>query len=126
VLRRVAIFIGPFTLEAALAVGEVGGIDQSEIEGAVENLVNKSLIVAWPGYRSMLYRLLDTTRSYALEKLAASGEHHSMAACHASYLSQLSERGGIENDASRLRKIPARVRRLRPAVGNLERLRFEE
>ena len=72
VLRRVAIFIGPFTLEAALAVGEEGGIDQSEIEGAVENLVNKSLIVVWPSYRGMLYRLLDTTRSYALEKLAAS------------------------------------------------------
>src|SRR5882672_1526867 len=90
-LRRVAIFIGPFTLEAALAVGEEGGIEQSEIEGAVENLVNKSLIVVWPSYRGMLYRLLDTTRSYALEKLAASGEHHPTAARHASHLSQLSE-----------------------------------
>jgi predicted ATPase/DNA-binding winged helix-turn-helix (wHTH) protein len=91
VLRRVAIFIGHFTLEAALAVADEGGIDQSEIEGAVENLVNKSLIVAWPSYRGMLYRLLNTTRSYALEKLAASGEHHSIAARHASHLSQLSE-----------------------------------
>ena len=91
VLRRVAIFIGPFTLEAALAVGEEGGIDQSEIEGAVGNLVNKSLMVVWPSYRGMLYRLLNTTRSYALEKLAASGEHHPTAARHASHLSQLSE-----------------------------------
>jgi hypothetical protein len=32
--------------------------------------------------------LLDTTRSYALEKLAASGEHNSIAARHASHLSQ--------------------------------------
>src|SRR3984885_6850644 len=60
VLRRVAIFIGPFTREAALAVGEQGGIERSEIEGAVETLVNKSLIVAWPSTRGMLYRLLDT------------------------------------------------------------------
>jgi predicted ATPase/DNA-binding winged helix-turn-helix (wHTH) protein len=94
VLRRVAIFIGPFTLEAALAVGEEGGIEQSEIEGAVENLVNKSLIVVWPSYRGMLYRLLDTTRSYALEKLAASAEHNSIAARHASHLSQSLENNG--------------------------------
>ncbi|WP_045008272.1 winged helix-turn-helix domain-containing protein [Bradyrhizobium sp. LTSP857] len=88
VLRRVAIFIGHFSLEAACAVAEQEGIDRSEIEGAVENLVNKSLIVAWPSYRRMLYRLLDTTRSYAWEKLAESGEHHSMAARHASHLSR--------------------------------------
>jgi predicted ATPase len=88
VLRRVAIFIGHFSLEAACAVAGQGGIDRSEIEGAVENLVNKSLIVAWPSYRRMLYRLLDTTRSYAWEKLAESGEHHSMAERHASHLSR--------------------------------------
>jgi predicted ATPase/DNA-binding winged helix-turn-helix (wHTH) protein len=88
VLRRVAIFIGHFSLEAACSVAEQGGIDGSEIEGAVESLVNKSLIVAWPSYRRMLYRLLDTTRSYAWEKLAESGEHYSMAARHASVLSR--------------------------------------
>jgi predicted ATPase/DNA-binding winged helix-turn-helix (wHTH) protein len=97
VLRRVAIFIGPFTLDAALAVGEEGGIDQSEIEGAVENLVNKSLIVVWPSYRGMLYRLLDTTRSYVLEKLGLSGERHSIAARHANFSIQLleSSRGNL-------------------------------
>ncbi len=57
VLRRLAIFIGHFSLEAAFAVAEQGGIYRSEIEGAVENLVNKSLIVAWPSYRGVLYRL---------------------------------------------------------------------
>jgi predicted ATPase/DNA-binding winged helix-turn-helix (wHTH) protein len=91
VLRRVAIFIGHFTLEAALAVGKEEEIGQLEIESAVENLVNKSLILVWPSHRGMLYRLLNTTRCYALEKLAASGEHHSIAARHASHLSQLSE-----------------------------------
>ena len=68
---------------------EEGGIDQSEIEGAVENLVNKSLIVVWPSYRGMLYRLLDTTRSYALEKLAASAEHNSIAARHCSHFESI-------------------------------------
>ncbi|WP_164988429.1 ATP-binding protein [Bradyrhizobium betae] len=97
VLRRVAIFVGHFSLEALVAVAEQGGIDRSEIASAVENLVNKSLIVAWPSYRRMLYRLLGTTRSYALEKLAASGEHNSMAAHHAGYLSRSLEdnRGNV-------------------------------
>src|SRR5216683_1279070 len=90
-LRRVAIFIGHFTLEAALAVGKEEEIGQLEIESAVENLVNQSLILVWPSHQGMLYRLLNTTRCYALEKLAASGEHHSIAARHASHLSQLSE-----------------------------------
>ncbi len=88
VLRRVAIFIGHFSLEAAFAVAGQEGIFPSEIEVAVENLVNKSLIAAWPGRGGMLYRLLDTTRAYALEKLATSGEHNSTAARHADHLSQ--------------------------------------
>lgn len=88
VLRRVAIFVGHFSLEALFAVAEQGGIVRSEIASAVEHLVNKSLIVAWPSYRRMLYRLLNTTRSYALEKLAACGEHNSIAARHANYLSR--------------------------------------
>jgi predicted ATPase/DNA-binding winged helix-turn-helix (wHTH) protein len=125
VLRRVAIFIGYFKKQAALAVADEAGIDQSELESAVENLVNKSLIVAWHSYRGILYRLLNTTRCYALAKLGASGEHQSIAARHASYLSQLSERGGIEDAAGHLRKIREGVRHLRPGVGGpgLERVK---
>jgi predicted ATPase/DNA-binding winged helix-turn-helix (wHTH) protein len=127
VLRRVAIFIGAFTLEAAFAVAEQGGIGRSEVEGALETLVNKSLMLEWPGDRGKLYRLLNTTRGYALDKLAASGEHHSTAVRHASHLSQLSEHGGIDDAAGHLRKIPGRIRHLSPAVGDaaLERVKFE-
>jgi predicted ATPase/DNA-binding winged helix-turn-helix (wHTH) protein len=97
VLRRVAIFPGQFSLEAVFAVAEQGGVSRPEIESAVENLANKSLIVAWSGQLGMLHRLLDTTRSYALEKLAASGEYNSTAARHASYFSQSlrNDRGGV-------------------------------
>lgn len=127
VLRRVAIFIGQFTLEAALAVVDEEGIDRSEIEGAVENLVNKSLLVASPGYQGTMYRLLNTTRAYALAKLATSGELRVIAMRHASHLSQLSERGSIEDAAVHLHKIPGRVSRLRTAVGEaaLERVKFK-
>ena len=73
-LRCVAIFVGHFTLEAALAVAEEVGIEESEVAGALGNLVNKSLIGVWTSSRGPYYRLLDTTRAYALEKLATSGE----------------------------------------------------
>jgi predicted ATPase/DNA-binding winged helix-turn-helix (wHTH) protein len=84
-LRRVAIFVGHFTLEAALEVAEEAGIDGSEIAGALGNLVNKSLIGLSTSSRGPCYRLLDTTRAYALEKLAISGEQDSIAERHASF-----------------------------------------
>jgi predicted ATPase len=90
-LRRVAIFVGHFTLEAALAVAEEVGIDESEIAGALGNLVNKSLIGVWTSSRGPCYRLLDTTRAYALEKLATSGEQDSIAERHASFSIQMLE-----------------------------------
>src|SRR6266550_7480310 len=90
-LRRVAIFVGHFTLEAALAVAEEVGIDESEIAGALGNLVNKSLIGVWTSSRGPCYRLLDTTRAYALEKLATSGEQDPIAERHASFSIQMLE-----------------------------------
>lgn len=90
-LRRVAIFVGHFTLEAALAVAEDVGIDETGITGALGNLVNKSLIGVWTGARGPCYRLLDTTRAYALEKLATSGELDSIAGRHASFSIQMLE-----------------------------------
>src|SRR6266849_2555949 len=90
-LRRVAIFVGHFALEAALAVAEEVGIDESEISGALGNLVNKSLIGVWASSRGPCYRLLDTTRAYALEKLATSGEQDSIAERHASFSIQMLE-----------------------------------
>jgi predicted ATPase/DNA-binding winged helix-turn-helix (wHTH) protein len=96
VLRRVAIFIGHFTLEAALAAAEEEGIGKSDVADAMRNLVDKSLIGARVDSRGTFYRLLDTTRSYALEKLATSGEHDSIAARHASFATALLEAGSVD------------------------------
>lgn len=90
-LRRVAIFVGHFTLQAVLAVGQEEGIDKPETVAALGNLVNKSLIGVWTNWRGPFYRLLDTTRAYALEKLASSGEHDSIAERHASFAIQMLE-----------------------------------
>jgi predicted ATPase/DNA-binding winged helix-turn-helix (wHTH) protein len=106
VLRRVAIFIGQFTLEAAYAVAKTCEIDQFEIESAVNSLVNKSLIEVRITSRGSLCRLLDTTRSYALEKLNLSGEYDSTADRHANILIKVleSNRGGpiVPEPADRL------------------------
>jgi predicted ATPase/DNA-binding winged helix-turn-helix (wHTH) protein len=117
VFRRVAIFIGHFTLEAALAVGKEGEIGQFEIESAVENLVNKSLMGVRTSSRGTLYRLLDTTRGYALEKLAVSGEHDSIAARHANFSIQLleSNRGNLFD----LEPAEAPAGALRDYLGNI-------
>jgi predicted ATPase/DNA-binding winged helix-turn-helix (wHTH) protein len=88
VLRRIAILVGWFTLEAALAVAEEQGIDQSDIVNAVGGLVDKSLIGSATDHQGISYRLLDTTRTYALEKLDASGEVDCIAARHADFLTR--------------------------------------
>jgi len=94
-LRRVAIFVGYFTLEAALAVAEEAGVDPSEIAGALGNLVDKSLVVVRTSSEGPGYRLLDTTRAYALEKLASSGEQGAIAGRHASFSIRMLESNPI-------------------------------
>src|SRR5882762_4390644 len=116
-LRRVAIFVGHFTLEAALAVAQEAGIDGSEIAEALENLVNKSLIGVWTGSRGACYRLLDTTRAYALEKLAVSGEQDSIAERHASFSIQMLESNPV--NLFDLESTEAAANTVRDYLGNI-------
>ena len=95
VLRRVAIFAGHFTLEAAIAVAAEDGMDEPAVADAVGSLAEKSLIGVRIDSGGTFYRLLDTTRSYALEKLAAGGEHEAIAARHADFLIELLESNRI-------------------------------
>jgi predicted ATPase len=95
VLRRVAVFVGRFTLKAVLMVAEEE-IGHSEVVDAVGTLVEKSLIGNRFDDQEISYRLLDTTRSYALEKLVASGEHDTIAARHANLMIQLLEANSVD------------------------------
>ena len=67
VLRRLAVFVGHFTLDAALEVITSAALDRSTVFGAIDSLVAKSMVAAQPIGAMMRYRLLDTTRAYALE-----------------------------------------------------------
>ena len=68
-LRRLGVFRGGFTLESAAAVIVGEHIEPREVFGSITQLVAKSLLNVEVGDEEVFYRLLDTTRSYALEKL---------------------------------------------------------
>jgi predicted ATPase len=74
VFRRLAILVGAFTLESAIAV--VAGTDKSplKIASIVESLVMKSLVTASVGDGEVRFRLFEATRAYALNKLPECGE----------------------------------------------------
>jgi predicted ATPase len=99
ILRRLSVFVGPFTPEAAAAVVSGDGLSAAATMEAIDNLVTKSLI-APSGARTLRYRLLDTTRTYALGKLSEAGEAKRIAQRHAEYFHGLFERAEAETSSS--------------------------
>src|SRR6266536_4214324 len=89
VLRRLGVFVGAFTLDAASAVAAGVDIPASEVAESVANLVGKSLVSADVGGALVDYRLLETTSAYAREKLIESGELEDFARRHAEYYRDL-------------------------------------
>lgn len=85
VFRRLGVFAGSFSLEAAMAVVAAGRIDRWTVADALAGLVDKSL-VALETPEPPRYRLLETLRLYAREMLVASGEWDRLAESHARYL----------------------------------------
>jgi predicted ATPase/DNA-binding SARP family transcriptional activator len=76
--RRLAIFAGGFTLEAAENVSVGGAIAPRKIVDLLARLVDKSLVIG-TGRR---FRLLDTIRQYAAERLDQAAEHDTVALRH--------------------------------------------
>jgi predicted ATPase/DNA-binding winged helix-turn-helix (wHTH) protein len=96
VLCRLGVFVGAFTLDAASAVASSVDVLASEVTDAIADLVAKSLLSADVGGAVVHYRLLETTRAYAREKLIESAEFHHVARRHAEYLRDLFERADAE------------------------------
>src|SRR6267378_773254 len=96
VLRRLAAFVGDFTAAAASLVAAGGEIAASEVVLSLANLVTKSLVTVEVGSVTAYYRLHETTRGYALEKLAESGEFEQVARRHANYYRDLFDRAETE------------------------------
>jgi predicted ATPase len=90
--RRLAVFVGGWTLEAAEAVCPGDGLDPSDVLDALTGLIDKSLVVA----DDERYRFLETLRQYALDRLGAAAEAVALRARHATYVA------AFANDAQRL------------------------
>ncbi len=89
VLRRQSVFVADFSLEAAGSIAFGTEARLADVMTAVESLVAKSLMVPSIIDGSTYYRLLDTTRVYALKRLDESGERDLMARRHALYFRDL-------------------------------------
>ena len=96
VLRRLAVFVGHFTLDAALAVVTSASVDRSLVFGAIDSLVAKSMVATSPLGAMMRYRLLDTTRAYALEIIVDDAELADLAVRHAAYYRRWLEQSGTD------------------------------
>jgi predicted ATPase/DNA-binding winged helix-turn-helix (wHTH) protein len=96
VLRRLAVFVGHFTLDAALEVASGATLDQSVVFGAMDSLVAKSMVATRPMGAMMRYRLLDTTRAYALDIAIDDVVLADLNARHAAYYQRWLEQNGNE------------------------------
>jgi DNA-binding CsgD family transcriptional regulator len=83
--RRLAVFLGGFDLDAAQVVGGGGDVQRYQVLDQLTLLVDKSLVVAENTGGRTRYRLLETVRQYALEKLAESGEADAIRSRHRDY-----------------------------------------
>jgi predicted ATPase/DNA-binding winged helix-turn-helix (wHTH) protein len=97
--RALGIFAGGFAVAAAAAVAIGATTAGDDAIDRLADLVAKSLVVADASGTKPRFRLLDTTRAYAIEKLDESGERERIACRHAEYYRELIERAEREVSA---------------------------
>ena len=83
VLRRLAVFAAAFDVASACVVAAEADGDSADVLEALTNLGSKSLLGVHPSEGQVLYRLLETSRAYALEKLTVSEESQEIRRRHA-------------------------------------------
>ncbi len=88
VFRRLGVFAGGFTLEAAEAIVTGEDIDGTAVADLVERLAARSLLVVAPD-ADLRLRMLEPVRQYACDQLAASGEHRVVEMRHLSWVRAL-------------------------------------
>lgn len=98
VFRRLAVFSDGFSVEGAQLVGCDAQIDQWAVLDILNALVDKSLVLVDPSVRPR-YRFLESTRAYAMEKLAEAGETTAWLQRHAESMRTICEIATRQRDA---------------------------
>jgi predicted ATPase len=114
VLSRLGVFSGGFTFEAAIAVVADDKVDEARVSDCLWELRSKSLIAA-DGQQSRL-RLLDTTRAFALQRLAESDEQNLFRRRHGLYFSDLFRQGAAMDVSGWPKALGIEVDNLRAAL----------
>ena len=116
VFARLAIFVGPFSLEAASQVVADGQIDSVTAAAMLDELAAKGLVAVDLTDPVGAYRLLEMTRAYAREKLVAQGDAqvHLLAFRHAAFYMDLLGHLGVSPG-----EIYQRSARLASQLGNV-------
>lgn len=116
ILRRLGVFVDTFTFDSICSVGASIGFEQTVVMDALGGLVSKSLVIRTDGSadssRTPGYRLLETTRAYALQQLEDNGEQRAAALAHATWFCERFKPTQAEGKVGR-------------AAGQLEAFRLE-
>ncbi len=91
-LRRLAVFAGGCVLSAAESVCAADDLPRRQILDRLDGLIHKSLVVCEDRDGQVRYRMLETVRQYARERLEESGEESTVLLCHATYYADMAER----------------------------------
>ena len=115
-LQRLSVFAGGWTLEAAEAICAGQGVNKTEVLDLLSQLVNKSmLLVERSADTGLRYRMLETIRQYAADKLVDPGESERLRTRHLAYFVAFAER--IE-DGLRGPELVGRLNRLEAELDN--------
>jgi predicted ATPase/DNA-binding winged helix-turn-helix (wHTH) protein len=114
ILNRLSVFGGGFTFEAAVAVVADEAVDEASVSDCVWELRSKSMIAA-QGQDGRL-RLLDSTRAFALQRLARSDEPDFFRRRHALYFTDLFRQGAAADTSGWPKALGIEVDNLRAAL----------
>jgi predicted ATPase len=96
VFRRLSVFAGGFTLDAAEEVADGDGVERAGVADAVERLVGKSLVAVDHDRDEPRLHMLEPVRQYGAERLCESGERDRVVRRHLKWVVSLAAKAGIE------------------------------
>jgi predicted ATPase/DNA-binding CsgD family transcriptional regulator len=123
--RRLAVFVGGFTLEAAEAVVQAIDLRHGDVLDGIAALVDKSLLQAIEeSSEEPRYQMLETIREFGVEQLAVSGDEIPTRDAHVALVVSLAEQAAAEllgRDQGRwLKQLEVELPNVRTALGWLE------